>query len=338
MQRFLLFDSGCSICSDIAREVEHESNGWLSARSLHDAEMQSLISGTRPNWQWEPTLLEVNKAQVWVSTGWELRLRFILGMGPRRSWRIAQIVRRGIASSGSSDLRRRGFFRQAGTLLAGFLIVGSSPKLRLGDSDENNTPNLQALLGELYAGFVLLIEGAPLPDFVIPSRNGIPIVCGVGFGRGGPKATAVTKNIDTPQNLARMARLPLYTLGKLPDSFRPAGGYQIEHESGEVFGASVNFDSYNAKTENWEGSVGIWAQPDFPHPYPLWSSVPAEPDLPAVILEKVDFLPSRGIMVSTQDGYVFYWIENDVFYTLRAEHNPTRKEIRKLVDSLILVT
>ena len=34
MQRYLLFDSGCSKCTEIAREVEQATHGWLEARSL----------------------------------------------------------------------------------------------------------------------------------------------------------------------------------------------------------------------------------------------------------------------------------------------------------------
>lgn len=36
MERFLLFDSGCAVCSELAREIEHESGGWMMVRSLRD--------------------------------------------------------------------------------------------------------------------------------------------------------------------------------------------------------------------------------------------------------------------------------------------------------------
>ncbi|NBD35313.1 MAG: hypothetical protein GVY30_04865 [Chloroflexi bacterium] len=83
--------------------------------------------------------------------------------------------------------------------------------------------------------------------------------------------------------------------------------------------------------------MSIWSQSDFPRPFPLWSSDPVEPGGPAVVLEKVDFLPSPGIMVTTRRGYVFHWIENDVLYTLITEFDPSREEAFALVPSLALV-
>lgn len=58
MERYLLFDSGCTTCSGIARLVEQESGGLLIAASLRDPEMQRLIKRANPNWRWEPMILE----------------------------------------------------------------------------------------------------------------------------------------------------------------------------------------------------------------------------------------------------------------------------------------
>lgn len=32
MKRYLLFDSGCSLCTQLARDIEFESDGWLEAK------------------------------------------------------------------------------------------------------------------------------------------------------------------------------------------------------------------------------------------------------------------------------------------------------------------
>lgn len=58
MDRFLLFDSGCSLCSALASEIERETDGWLTARSLRDQEVQAWLDRAQPGWHWEPTLLE----------------------------------------------------------------------------------------------------------------------------------------------------------------------------------------------------------------------------------------------------------------------------------------
>ncbi len=69
MKRYLLFDAGCPACTRVARAIERESNGWLTARSLHDPKMQALLRKARPEWRWEPTLLEVDSEHVRVFTG-----------------------------------------------------------------------------------------------------------------------------------------------------------------------------------------------------------------------------------------------------------------------------
>jgi hypothetical protein len=63
MQRYLLFDSGCSVCTRLAEDIERASDGWLMARSLRDPEMKVLLDIARPGWRWEPTLLEVADGQ-----------------------------------------------------------------------------------------------------------------------------------------------------------------------------------------------------------------------------------------------------------------------------------
>jgi len=60
MESYLLFDSGCSLCSSIARKVEDVTAGKLVARSLRDPDVRSILDEVNPGWRWEPMLLEVN--------------------------------------------------------------------------------------------------------------------------------------------------------------------------------------------------------------------------------------------------------------------------------------
>jgi len=144
----------------------------------------------------------------------------------------------------------------------------------------------------------------------------------------------VSKSLSTAADLAKEVDFPVYTFSKLPEGLRPIGANLIRHKTGEVFATSVDFQSYNKETDGWETRVSIWAQPDFPRPFPLWSSDSVEPGGLAVVLEKVDFLPSPGIMVATQQGYVFHWIEKDVLYTLIAEADLSHEDALALVLSL----
>ena len=113
-----------------------------------------------------------------------------------------------------------------------------------------------------------------------------------------------------------------------------AGANLIRYKTGGVFAAVVDFQSQNGSSRDWETTVSIWAQPEFPRPFPLWSSDPVEPGGPAVILEKVGFLPSPGVMVATQQGVALHWIKNDVFYTLIAELGLSREETLALASLL----
>ncbi len=181
--------------------------------------------------------------------------------------------------------------------------------------------------GDLYAGFLLLPSGAAVPSFVKYPVPGIPRV-------GDPNPTAVTRFFDTPLALAKATRFAVYSPSRLPAGFRAGSAYLVEHDTGEAFGAGVGFEWYNGVANTWECTLSIWAQPAFPRPYPLWSSDPGEPGAPAVVLERVTFLPSPGIMVSTPVGYAFHWIWEGVLYTMRAEYGPSREEAIDLASSL----
>jgi hypothetical protein len=122
MERYLLFDSGCSVCTGLAQAIERESNGWLTARSLRDAEMQALLKETRPEWRWEPTLLEVDGARVRVFTGLKLRARVALGLGPKRAWRVAELVQQ----ADSTQIERKPFFSKRRQFLKGAAIFSGA--------------------------------------------------------------------------------------------------------------------------------------------------------------------------------------------------------------------
>ncbi|WP_448590726.1 hypothetical protein [Thermoflexus hugenholtzii] len=72
-ERYLLFDSGCAVCTALAREVEALSGGRLGVRSLREPEVQALLNQAHPNWRWEPMLLEIEGEQVRVFTGLAMR-------------------------------------------------------------------------------------------------------------------------------------------------------------------------------------------------------------------------------------------------------------------------
>jgi hypothetical protein len=55
----LLIDATCQGCSQLALEIELESDWRVCVHSLHEPTIQAWLNQARPGWRWEPTLLEV---------------------------------------------------------------------------------------------------------------------------------------------------------------------------------------------------------------------------------------------------------------------------------------
>jgi len=132
-ERYLLFDSGCSVCAALAREVEARSGGRLGVRSLRDPEVQALLDRARPGWRWEPMLVEIEGERVRIFTGLAMRWRLVQVLGPVRALRVAQAVARHGGPVLSVDWGRRDFLRRAGGALLGLLTLqGLGAPLRSG--------------------------------------------------------------------------------------------------------------------------------------------------------------------------------------------------------------
>lgn len=132
-KHFLLFDSGCSLCTSLARQVEEASDGKLIARSLRDPEIRSILDAENPGWSWEPMLLEMGDEGRQLYTGVGMRLHLARVLGPRRALEVAQIVQKATFFQPA----RRGILKLAGGLVAG-LALGSwaSKSVRAGDGLE----------------------------------------------------------------------------------------------------------------------------------------------------------------------------------------------------------
>jgi hypothetical protein len=126
---------------------------------------------------------------------------------------------------------------------------------------------------------------------------------------------------------------PLYDFAKLPDGLWRGQPSLARDDVGNLYGISIPYET-QASSKSAVTAISLWIQPDFARPYPLWSSEPVEADEPAVILEKVRYLPVPGIKVSTREGFVCYWIESDTLYTLVADPSPTGQDAQALLESL----
>lgn len=206
------------------------------------------------------------------------------------------------------------------------------------EADRVPSPILPSQLdvGELYAGFLLLQEGIPLPDFIVCPEAGPPIICGVGQEK--PELTGQGILYPTLEEVINGVDFPVYTLAYLPSELRLRGGSVIRYTTGEIYSASIDFEVFNPKVDLWETRVSIWAQPDFCTPYPLWFSSPAEAGEPSIVLEKVNFLPVPGIKAKVQQGAVYYWIENNTLFTLIQELDDFSFGVQEIIGSLEFIS
>jgi len=116
-KRYLLFDSGCSLCTEVARRVEEAAGGWLEARSLRDPEMRALLDRARPGWKWEPTLVEVAGDEVRVYQGLGMRVRMVRGLGIKKTLLIIKVVNKPMNTQGFDASRRWFLSRTSGFLM-----------------------------------------------------------------------------------------------------------------------------------------------------------------------------------------------------------------------------
>jgi hypothetical protein len=97
--RWLLYDSGCSVCAALAQEVEARSGGRLGVRSLREPGVQAMRNQAHPNWRWGPMLVEVEGERVRIFAGLSLRARLVQVLGPAQALRVTQLTLAGAPSS-----------------------------------------------------------------------------------------------------------------------------------------------------------------------------------------------------------------------------------------------
>ncbi len=92
MKRYLLFDSGCSLCSKLAEAIEQEAGGKLMVRSLRDPAVKELLDREQPGWKWAPMLMEEKEDKARIYAGWAMSRRLLVVLGPRRAWKIMEVL------------------------------------------------------------------------------------------------------------------------------------------------------------------------------------------------------------------------------------------------------
>lgn len=228
-----------------------------------------------------------------------------------------------LATKGGGMLTRRDFIKFLGITGA----ISLTPLRRILHFNSQVEDSIQQdQIGELYADFLLLPEGAAVPNFVQYSKAPMPRLCGVGIENKEARPDAVVHFFETHEEMAHKIDFPIYYLSPLPDDLRQGKAFSLSFDNGELHSLSMGYEAFNKETQYWENIVSFWMFKQFPRPFPLWIEDPVEVGGPSVFYEKVDFLPAPGIKVRTQEGFVFYWVEKDVLCTLTLE--PCATEIR----------
>jgi predicted DCC family thiol-disulfide oxidoreductase YuxK len=127
MERYLLFDAGCSVCNQLAQAIEEAAGGKLEAISIRERRAMKWLDQAYPaGWEHQPYLMTVDggRVQAFAGLGMALRLGWLLG--PRQGWRVWNLaLRYGVAlpAGGEFSAERRGFLKRVGGLLAGLILI-----------------------------------------------------------------------------------------------------------------------------------------------------------------------------------------------------------------------
>ena len=108
----LLVDSACGPCSAIGRQIAAEGlleDSIVELGSLQDEHLRKEVYSIRPDARWEPTLLRTGGDSPAVHTGLRLAVELTALLGPRRAFRISQLVRETIADEDTANDSRRSF-------------------------------------------------------------------------------------------------------------------------------------------------------------------------------------------------------------------------------------
>lgn len=226
VKHYILFDSGCAQCTDVAAAIEKESGGALVGMSLYAPEAKVLLDRARPNWKFEPTLVEVDGERVRAFTGLQMRAHLVTFLNPLQLVRIARVV------------------QKAGIPLFGAFEAHEPHPLESDTADAHSDGDVPALSSELPDGFSYTKDGPELGAFTpiatvtttkgktIPLRDGaddntillfLSTACGfcrkvapylAEFAAESPEKLVLVFSVVEPEQLRAFVKE--FKLGKIP--------------------------------------------------------------------------------------------------------------------------
>ncbi|MCZ7666501.1 MAG: hypothetical protein M5U34_04380 [Chloroflexi bacterium] len=176
-----------------------------------------------------------------------------------------------------------------------------------------------------------------MPEFIAFPDFPTPIHCGVGDSDE-IHVIATHVSFETVEDVVKEVNFSIYKLDGLPvPNFRLGDIVLTRYENGQVDQVLITYEQYMSEVNRWVTTISISSRFTFPAPYPV-AFTPADlvadglRDFPTLI-EKVSYLPTNGLQVSTAEGYVYYWVENSILYTLINEpaYGESATELTKLL-------
>lgn len=135
MERFLIYDSGCHSCNQLAEVVQDAASGRIVSLSIRDPRARAMLDSAYPRgWSPAPYLVFVEGERIRAWTGLNSATRLMKIVGLRNSWRIWKTARQhgvylppGPSLSQAHTVSRRHFLRIAGGFTAALVSIGLIP-------------------------------------------------------------------------------------------------------------------------------------------------------------------------------------------------------------------
>lgn len=140
MERYLVYDSGCSICDQLAGVVRDAAGGKIEPISIRGEKAKALLDEAFPSgWGYAPYLVAVDGGRVRAWTGTASALHLTRLVGVRKALRIWNAARKsgvylppGGGLGEGPALSRRAFVKLAGGMAAAAATVGLVPSKAFG--------------------------------------------------------------------------------------------------------------------------------------------------------------------------------------------------------------
>lgn len=101
----------------------------------------------------------------------------------------------------------------------------------------------------------------------------------------------------------------------MPENDRPSRIMAAQYENGDIFDIYLTYETPNAEIDASLATRILRIAPVFYWPNPVFYTPAEHPDEIRVVVDKVSFLPSAGLRVTTVEGFVYHWFSDDLLYT-----------------------